>query len=215
MTGVELIAGVDEAGRGPLAGVVTAAAVILDPARPVSGLDDSKKLTAKRREELECEIRQEALYWCVANASVAEIDQLNILQASMLAMRRAVAGLGVQPTLALVDGNRAPGLACATRTVVGGDSLHGQISAASILAKVARDRLMCELAVAFPQYGFERHKGYPTRDHIQSLNLHGVTEHHRRSFAPVRQAMENNMENNHGLDDGRGVNSSKAVATVK
>ncbi|MGI9317195.1 MAG: ribonuclease HII [bacterium] len=184
-----LVAGIDEAGRGPLAGPVTAAAVILDPARPIEGLDDSKKLSASRRKQLEREVIECSLYWSVAEATVEEIDELNILQASMLAMRRAVAGLGVMPELALVDGNRSPGLACATRPVVGGDSLHAEISAASILAKEARDRLMCELAVRYPVYGFDQHKGYPTRFHIQALSQHGPSIHHRRSFAPVKRVL--------------------------
>ena len=185
-----LVAGVDEAGRGPLAGPVTAAAVILDPQRPIAGLDDSKKLSIKKRQRLEVEIKQCALYWSVATASVEEIDQINILQASMLAMRRAVKGLGVQPHFALVDGNHLPGLACAARAVVRGDSLHGEISAASILAKESRDRLMQQLALDFPVYGFERHKGYPTKHHIEALSLYGASVHHRRSFAPIRRLFE-------------------------
>ncbi len=185
-----LVAGVDEAGRGPLAGPVTAAAVILDPQRPIAGLDDSKKLSIKKRQRLEAEIKQCALYWSVATASVEEIDQINILQASMLAMRRAVKGLGVQPHFALVDGNHLPGLACAARAVVRGDSLHGEISAASILAKESRDRLMQQLALDFPVYGFERHKGYPTKHHIEALSLYGASVHHRRSFAPIRRLFE-------------------------
>lgn len=189
MTG--LTAGVDEAGRGPLAGPVTAAAVILDPERPIAGLDDSKRLSASQRAALETQIRENALCFAVASASVTEIDRLNILWASMLAMRRAVAALSMQPRLALVDGNRDPGLGCFTRTVVGGDSLHPEISAASILAKEARDRYMIQLATEFPEYGLERHKGYPTRAHVQALNQYGVTAHHRRSFGPVRRALEN------------------------
>lgn len=184
-----LVAGVDEAGRGPLAGPVTAAAVVLDPARPIFGLDDSKKLSSKRRKELESEVIRHSLYWSVAEASVEEIDELNILQASLLAMRRAVAGLGVSPDLALVDGNRAPALNCKTRTVVRGDRLHAEISAASILAKEARDRFMCELAEHFPVYGFEQHKGYPTRLHMQALLEHGASVHHRRSFGPVQKVL--------------------------
>lgn len=184
-----LIAGVDEAGRGPLAGPVTAAAVILDPAHPITGLDDSKKLSPSRRAILEHEIRANALCFAVASASVAEIDTLNILWASMLAMRRAVAALSIQPELALVDGNRDPELGLSTRTVVGGDSLHPEISAASIMAKEARDRHMIDLAARYPEYGLERHKGYPTRAHIEALARYGVTEHHRRSFAPVRRAL--------------------------
>ncbi len=184
-----LVAGVDEAGRGPLAGPVTAAAVILDPTRPISGLDDSKKLSAKRRKQLESEVIRGCLYWSVAEASVQEIDELNILQASMLAMRRAVEGLGVSPDLALIDGNRAPALNCKTKPVVGGDRLHAEISAASILAKEARDRLMCRLAEQFPVYGFEQHKGYPTRLHMRALSEHGASVHHRRTFGPVQKVL--------------------------
>jgi len=184
------IAGVDEAGRGPLAGPVTAAAVVLDPHKPISGLDDSKKLSAKKRQLLECEIKEKSLSWSVAIATVEEIDQINILQASMLAMRRALKGLSKVPDLALVDGNRLPGFDCDSRAVVAGDRLHPEISAASILAKESRDRLMCELAIEFPLYGFERHKGYPTRLHIEALERYGISQHHRRSFAPVRRVME-------------------------
>lgn len=184
-----LVAGVDEAGRGPLAGPVTAAAVVLDPARPIQGLDDSKKLSPKRRKQLEKEVIENALYWCVAEASVSEIDDLNILQASMLAMQRAVAGLGMSPDLALVDGNRVPCLQCEARPIIGGDQLHAEISAASILAKEARDRLMYRLAEIYPMYGFEKHKGYPTRLHIEALMEHGVCAQHRRSFSPVRRVL--------------------------
>ena len=184
------IAGVDEAGRGPLAGPVTAAAVVLDPHKPISGLDDSKKLSAKKRQLLECEIKEKSLSWSVAIATVEEIDQINILQASMLAMRRALKGLSKVPDLALVDGNRLPGFDCDSRAVVAGDQLHPEISAASILAKESRDRLMCELAIEFPLSGFERHKGYPTRLHIEALERYGISQHHRRSFAPVRRVME-------------------------
>lgn len=184
------IAGVDEAGRGPLAGPVTAAAVVLNPQKPIEGLDDSKKLSAKKRLHLEDEIKRKSLCWSVATASVEEIDQINILQASMLAMRRALEGLSRLPDFALVDGNRLPGFNCDSRAVVGGDRLHPEISAASILAKESRDRLMCELAVAFPDYGFERHKGYPTKLHLEAIERHGISEHHRRSFAPVRKVLE-------------------------
>ena len=182
-----MIAGVDEAGRGPLAGPVVAAAAVLDPRAPIAGLDDSKKLSAARRGELELEIKKKALHWAVASASVAEIDALNILQATLLAMRRAVAGLAVAPSRALVDGNRLPDLPCPGEAVVRGDALHGVISAASILAKQERDRRMLALAFEFPQYGFERHKGYPTRAHIEALRRHGVSIHHRRSYAPVKK----------------------------
>ena len=183
------VAGVDEAGRGPLAGPVTAAAVILHPDRPIAGLDDSKKLPEKRRLELEPLIKQRALCWAIGSASVEEIDAINILQAAMLAMRRAVDNLSLKPAIALVDGNRDPGLDCPTRTVIGGDALHEEISAASILAKQERDRHMIDLASKFPQYGFENHKGYPTRAHIQALNEYGASMHHRTSFAPVQKVL--------------------------
>lgn len=187
VTRAAMIAGVDEAGRGPLAGAVFAAAVILDPLNPVAGLDDSKKLSEKRRIQLEAHIRACALSWSVAQASVMEIDQLNILQASLLAMKRAVEALGQVPDHVLVDGNHLPELDCPCQAIVGGDAIHAEISAASILAKQARDRDMIALADHFPQYGFERHKGYPTRAHVQALEDYGVTEHHRKSFAPVRR----------------------------
>ena len=183
------VAGVDEAGRGPLAGPVVAAAVILPRGRPIDGLDDSKRLSPLRRRCLEPEIKDRALHWHVALATVAEIDSLNILQASLLAMRRAVRGLGMPPALVLVDGNRDPGLGLPTRMVVGGDRLHAEISAASILAKECRDRMMCLLAGDHPEYGFERHKGYPTRAHLDALDRHGPCRHHRRSFSPVRRVL--------------------------
>ncbi|MEW6765391.1 MAG: ribonuclease HII [Pseudomonadota bacterium] len=186
---VKLIAGVDEAGRGPLAGAVFAAAVILDPSRPVEGLNDSKKLTERRREKLFVEIRERALAWCIAEASAREIDEINILQASLLAMQRAVAGLSLAPSEVLVDGNRAPKFSCPARAIVGGDALEPSISAASILAKVARDRTLLELHERYPQYGFDRHKGYPTADHLAALAEHGPCPEHRRSFGPVRRAM--------------------------
>jgi len=182
-----LVAGVDEAGRGPLAGPVLAAAVILDPSRPIAGLADSKKLSAARREVLALQIREQALYWALGRAEVDEIDQLNILQASLLAMRRAVETLGIRPGLALVDGNRAPLLTCPVRTVVRGDASVAAISAASILAKVARDREMLELEARYPGYGFAGHKGYPTRAHLQALAELGPSPVHRRSFGPVRR----------------------------
>lgn len=182
-----LVCGVDEVGRGPLAGPVVAAAVILDPARPIAGLADSKKLSGKRRDRLDEEIRYYALAWSLGRAEVAEIDEINILQASLKAMQRAVAGLSVVPGLALVDGNRAPVVACAVRTIVGGDASEACISAASIVAKAARDREMIELDQRFPEYGFARHKGYPTRMHLQALQDHGVCPHHRLSFGPVRK----------------------------
>jgi ribonuclease HII len=182
------VCGVDEAGRGPLAGPVYAAAVILDPARPIEGLRDSKKLSAKRREQLELRIQERALSWCVASASAQEIDQINILQASLLAMKRAVEGLKVHPVKALVDGNRPPALSCEVQTIVKGDSLEPAISAASILAKCARDRKMSELDAMYPLYAFKKHQGYPTASHFQLLKQHGPCFEHRRSFAPVRLA---------------------------
>lgn len=182
----ELICGVDEAGRGPLAGTVVAAAVILDPKRPIAGLRDSKKLSEAKREQLALEIRQHALAWCIAEASVAEIDQLNILQASMLAMRRAVEGLAVTPTLALIDGNRCPVMAVRSEAIVKGDDKVAAISAASILAKTARDHQLLELHQQYPDYAFDQHKGYPTALHLQRLQQHGVSPVHRRSFGPVK-----------------------------
>lgn len=180
------ICGVDEAGRGPLCGSVVAAAVILDPARPIAGLNDSKKLTPKRRERLADEIRANALAWAVAEASVEEIDRLNILHASMLAMARAVAALPVRPDAVKVDGNRCPDIPEPCEAVVGGDALVAEISAASILAKTVRDAAMVELDREYPQYGFARHKGYPVPDHLAALREHGVLACHRRSFGPVR-----------------------------
>ncbi len=180
-------AGVDEAGRGPLAGPVVAAAVILDPARPIHGLADSKVLAPARREALALQIRAQALAWALGEAGVEEIDRLNILQATLLAMRRAVEALPVYPALVLVDGNQPPALHCQVRTVVGGDATVPAISAASILAKVARDRTMTELDAVYPGYGFARHKGYPTAEHIQALWRLGATPEHRLSFAPVRR----------------------------
>lgn len=184
------ICGVDEAGRGPLAGPVYAAAVILDPDRPIAGLRDSKQLSARRREALAIEIRAMALTWSVAQASVAEIDALNILQATLLAMQRAVNGLALEPLLARVDGNRAPRLACAVQTLVGGDALDPAISAASILAKTDRDAAMRVLHVQHPQYRFDLHKGYPSRVHLEALHRWGPCEHHRQTYAPVRAALQ-------------------------
>lgn len=180
-------AGVDEAGRGPLAGPVVAAAVMLDPANPIPGLADSKMLSEARRERLADQIRQQSRAWALGTATVEEIDRLNILQAALLAMRRAVEGLAVVPELVLVDGNQAPLWGYPTRTVVRGDALIPAISAASIIAKVARDAMMCELDACYPEYGFSRHKGYPTATHLQALDQHGISPVHRRSFAPVRQ----------------------------
>ena len=183
------ICGVDEAGRGPLAGPVYAAAVVLDAARPIEGLKDSKLLSAARREFLEISIRGNALAFAVACATVEEIDRLNILQASMLAMQRAVAGLGMVPDEAWIDGNRCPKLPCRARAIVQGDRLHPVISAASILAKTARDAEMLRMHERFPQYGFDRHKGYPTPEHLALLLRHGPSDIHRRSFAPVRRIL--------------------------
>lgn len=183
-----LICGVDEAGRGPLAGPVYAAAVILDPARPVVGLRDSKTLSPRRREQLAVLIRERAIAWSIASASAAEIDRINILQATLLAMSRAVAGLAVRPVLARVDGNQAPRLECRVETLVRGDSLEPAISAASILAKTARDAFLLELHQRFPIYGFDGHKGYPSPMHLQLLAEHGPCVEHRMSFAPVRAA---------------------------
>lgn len=180
-----LMAGVDEAGRGPLAGPVVAAAVILDDLNPIKGLADSKTLTAARREKLYDEIRAKALCCSVAEASVAEIDELNILQATMLAMRRAVEGLRLKPVKVLVDGNRIPTLVVLAEAIVKGDSKVQAISAASILAKVTRDRWCAELHTKFPQYGFDQHKGYGTAQHVAALNEFGACSEHRRTFAPV------------------------------
>lgn len=182
-----LITGVDEAGRGPLAGPVTAAAVILNPDSPIPGLDDSKRLTAARRAAFELEIMTSALAWSVAEASVEEIDRINILQASLLAMQRAVAGLGFVPARALVDGNRCPKLPCPVEAIVGGDATVPAISAASILAKVARDREMVRLDRLYPGYGLAQHKGYPTRAHVAALRALGPSPVHRHSFRPVRE----------------------------
>jgi ribonuclease HII len=184
-----LVAGVDEAGRGPLAGPVVAAAVILDPARPIEGLRDSKQLSAARRESLAPLIRERALAWCVAEASVEEIDALNILQATLLAMRRAVEGLALAPELVLVDGNQLPRLRCAARALVGGDALEPAISAASILAKTVRDAAMRASDARFPGYGFARHAGYGTAQHLAALESLGASPLHRRSFAPVARAL--------------------------
>lgn len=184
-----LVAGVDEAGRGPLAGPVVAAAVILDDLHPIAGLNDSKKLSAARREALFDEIRAKALCCSVAEATVEEIDRLNILQATMLAMRRAVQGLRLKPAKVLVDGNRLPPLDVLAEAIVGGDAKVASISAASILAKVTRDRQLVELHQRHPEYGFDRHKGYGTADHLAALRRHGPLPVHRRSFAPVAEAL--------------------------
>lgn len=184
-----LICGVDEAGRGPLAGAVFAAAVILDPARPIAGLADSKKLSEKKRDALAIEIKEHALAWAIARSSVEEIDEINILQASLLAMKRAVESLGVLPTEVLIDGLHCPSLPMAMRAIVQGDSKEATISAASILAKTARDADLYELDKLYPEYGFAKHKGYPTPLHIQMLEQHGVLSIHRKSYAPVKKIL--------------------------
>lgn len=184
-----LVCGIDEAGRGPLAGPVVAAAVILDPARPIVGLNDSKKLSEKKRESLAVLIREQAIAWAVAEASVEEIDRLNILQATFLAMQRAVAGLAVVPTSALVDGNRCPKLAMPVEAVVKGDGKIASIAAASILAKTVRDAGMLVLHAQYPMYGFDRHMGYPTAAHCVALVEHGASPVHRRSFGPVARQL--------------------------
>ncbi|ELR63622.1 Ribonuclease HII [Photobacterium marinum] len=185
----ELIAGVDEVGRGPLVGAVVTAAVILDPNNPIEGLTDSKKLSEKKRNVLFDEIKEKALAWSLGRCEPEEIDQLNILQATMVAMQRAVAGLSVQPDYVLVDGNKVPELPMAAQSVVKGDLRVAEISAASILAKVTRDREMEELDVQYPQYGFAKHKGYPTKAHFEALEQHGAIEQHRKSFKPVRRIL--------------------------
>ena len=188
-----LVCGIDEAGRGPLAGPVVAAAVILDPSRPIAGLDDSKKLSARRREALAVAIRTRALAWAVAEASVEEIDRINILQASLLAMQRAVAALvaghGVIPERVQVDGNRCPMLLYPVEAVVGGDGTIAAIAAASILAKTVRDAGMLALHALYPHYGFDRHMGYPTAAHCAALETHGASPVHRRSFGPVARQL--------------------------
>ncbi|OCG42626.1 ribonuclease HII [Gilliamella sp. Bif1-4] len=184
-----LIAGVDEVGRGPLCGDVVTAAVILDPNKPIKGLTDSKKLTEKKREHLFDIIKQDALAWSVARASVDEIDKLNILHASMLAMQRAVSNLPIKPNFVLVDGNRCPDFGIQTQAVVKGDLLVPEISAASILAKVTRDRVMVELDKLYPQYGLAKHKGYPTKAHLIAIKEHGINHLYRKSFAPVKNLM--------------------------
>ena len=182
-----LICGVDEAGRGPLAGPVSAAAVILDPDHPIAGLADSKKLSGRQRDRLAIIIRERALAWAVAHADVDEIDQLNILQATLLAMRRAVLALGIQPRQVLVDGLYCPQTGIPSQAIIKGDSKVAAISAASILAKTARDELMLELHQRYPHYGFAKHKGYPTAEHLAALREHGVSMAHRKSFRPVSE----------------------------
>lgn len=181
-----IVVGVDEVGRGPLAGPVLTSAVILPQHYDLPGLTDSKKLTPQKREALAIEIKEQALAWSIGNASVEEIDELNILHATMLAMQRAVSCLSVKPDRVLVDGNRAPEFGIPADAIVGGDGLQPSISAASIVAKVARDKIMRDFAAIYPQYGFERNSGYPTKQHREALIEHGVTPIHRRSFAPVR-----------------------------
>ena len=187
---MQLLCGVDEAGRGPLAGPVYAAAVILDPAAPIPGLADSKTLSASRREELAQRIRRQALAWAIASASVAEIDAMNILQASLLAMRRAVEQLSVAPGEVLVDGKQCPLVGYPVRAIVKGDSKIAAISAASILAKTARDAEMLRLHRLYPRYGLDQHKGYPTAAHLAALERHGACEIHRRSYAPIRKLLQ-------------------------
>ena len=185
-----MTAGVDEVGRGPLAGPVIAAAVILDPDNPIAGIGDSKKLSDRRRQLLSVLIRKQAIAWAVGRAEAEEIDRLNILQASLLAMRRAVAALPIAAQHVMVDGNYCPELACSVQAVVGGDASVAAIGAASIVAKVVRDREMIALDSRYPGYGFARHKGYPTRLHLEALSRLGVSEIHRRSFAPVKRLLQ-------------------------
>jgi len=186
----QFIAGVDEVGRGPLVGDVVTAAVILDPNKPIAGLADSKKLTDKKRQALAIEIKEKALCYCIARANIEEIDELNILHATMLAMKRAVEGLSIPAEFVFIDGNRLPDIAVPAQAVVKGDSLVEEISAASILAKVARDDEMIELDKQFPQYGFAGHKGYPTKAHLAAIEAHGITIHHRKSFKPIKKIIE-------------------------
>ncbi|HCE1839389.1 ribonuclease HII [Vibrio parahaemolyticus] len=187
--GYQLIAGVDEVGRGPLVGDVVTAAVILDPNSPIEGLNDSKKLSEKKRLALLPEIKEKALAWAVGRCSPEEIDELNILQATMVAMQRAIAGLKVQPDLVLIDGNRCPELSMDSQAVVKGDLRVAEISAASIIAKVVRDQEMEELDKQYPQFGFAKHKGYPTKAHFEAIEQHGVISEHRKSFKPVKKAL--------------------------
>jgi ribonuclease HII len=192
MKNTGFICGVDEAGRGPLAGAVFAAAVILDPIKPIAGLADSKKLSEKKRDFLAGEIKEKALAWAIASCSAEEIDEINILQASLLAMKRAVESLSLQPDELLVDGLHCPKLSIPIRAIVQGDSKEACISAASILAKTARDAELYILDEQYPQYGFAKHKGYPTPLHMQMLALHGVLPIHRKTYAPVRRLLEVN-----------------------
>ncbi|MDM7860202.1 ribonuclease HII [Alteromonas sp. ASW11-36] len=185
----QYIAGVDEVGRGPLVGAVVTAAVILDPKRPIAGLADSKKLSAKKREQLADQIKAESLCWAMGRAEPAEIDELNILHASLLAMHRAVAALTIQPDFVRVDGNRLPKWNYASEAVVKGDALHAEIAAASILAKVARDQEMLDLHQQYPEFGFDKHKGYPTKAHFAAIERLGVLDCYRKSFKPVQQRL--------------------------
>ncbi|MBY6199310.1 ribonuclease HII [Vibrio hangzhouensis] len=187
--GYQRVAGVDEVGRGPLVGDVVTAAVILDPKNPIEGLNDSKKLSEKKRLALYPEIKEKALAWAVGRCSPEEIDELNILQATMVAMQRAVAGLGVEPDLVLIDGNRTPHLSMDAQAVVKGDLRVAEISAASIIAKVVRDQEMEELDKQHPEFGFAKHKGYPTKAHFEAIEKHGVIAEHRKSFKPVKRAL--------------------------
>lgn len=192
-SGISFVCGADEAGRGPIAGPVFAAAVILDPDHPIDGLKDSKKLSENRRDELAQLIKEKAKAWSIAQCSVAEIDELNILWASMLAMKRAIERLSIKPELALIDGNRCPKeLSVRARAIVKGDDRIPVISAASILAKTARDAIMMELHSQYPEYGFDRHKGYPTAFHLAQLEKFGVSPVHRKTYAPVRKILERN-----------------------
>lgn len=184
-----IIAGVDEVGRGPLAGPVVSAAVILPDSHTIEGLDDSKKISPKKRSQLSEQIKQQALSWEIAEASVAEIDDINILQATMLAMQRAVSQLSIRPEIVMVDGNRTPDFGIESKAVIGGDGKVASISAASIIAKVYRDQLMQDYAVTYPEYGFEKNAGYPTKQHRDALQAYGVTSIHRRSFAPVKNCL--------------------------
>ena len=192
LTGYQRIAGVDEAGRGPLVGAVVAAAVILDEQNPIEGLNDSKKLTAKRREALAEEIKLKAKAWSVSSVGPDKIDEINILQASLLAMKLAVEGLSEMPDIALVDGNKEPDLSCDVEAIVKGDAKVAAISAASILAKVERDEQMLELHQQYPQYDFDKHKGYPTKVHMTLLEQYGACPEHRKTFGPVRRVLQNN-----------------------
>ena len=189
-SGITLFCGADEAGRGPIAGPVFAAAVMLDPDHPIAGLKDSKKLSEANRDELAIEIKQHAKAWAIAECSIEEIDELNILHASMLAMKRAIEALQVKPELALIDGNRCPKLSIMAKAIVKGDDKVPAISAASILAKTARDAVMLDLHRLYPEYGFDRHKGYPTAYHLEQLSIHGVSPAHRKTYAPVRRILE-------------------------